>query len=42
VTIAGRNAVKLNATADELKKTGAKVSIAVGDATNAEDARISK
>lgn len=33
VTIAGRNAAKLEATADELKKAGANVSIAVGDAT---------
>jgi NAD(P)-dependent dehydrogenase (short-subunit alcohol dehydrogenase family) len=39
VTIAGRNAVKLEATADELKKTGARVSIAVGDVTRAEDVR---
>ena len=39
VTIAGRNAAKLEATADELKKTGAKVSIAVGDATSAGDVR---
>jgi short-subunit dehydrogenase len=35
VTIAGRNAAKLEATADELKKAGANVSIAVGDATRA-------
>src|ERR1700689_82368 len=39
VTIAGRNAAKLEATADELKKAGANVSIAVGDATKAEDVR---
>jgi NAD(P)-dependent dehydrogenase (short-subunit alcohol dehydrogenase family) len=39
VTIAGRNAAKLEATADELKKTGARVSIAVGDAARAEDVR---
>jgi len=39
VTIAGRSAAKLEATADELKKTGANISIAVGDATNAEDVR---
>jgi len=39
VTIAGRNAAKLEATADELKKAGATVSIAVGDATSAEDVR---
>src|SRR3984885_4970894 len=39
VTIAGRNAAKLEATADELKKVGATVSIAVGDATKAEDVR---
>jgi NAD(P)-dependent dehydrogenase (short-subunit alcohol dehydrogenase family) len=39
VTIAGRNAAKLEATANELKKTGAKISVAVGDATRAEDVR---
>ena len=39
VTIAGRNAAKLEATADELKKAGANVSIAVGDATKAEDVK---
>ena len=39
VTIAGRNAAKLQATADELKQAGASVSIAVGDATRAEDVR---
>jgi NAD(P)-dependent dehydrogenase (short-subunit alcohol dehydrogenase family) len=39
VTIAGRNGVKLEATADELKKSGARVSFAVGDAASAEDAR---
>jgi NAD(P)-dependent dehydrogenase (short-subunit alcohol dehydrogenase family) len=39
VTIAGRNAVKLDATASELRKTGAKVSVVVGDATVAADVR---
>src|SRR5258708_40336141 len=39
VTIAGRNAAKLEATADELKKAGAIASVAVGDATRAEDIR---
>ena len=39
MTIAGRNAAKLEATADELKKVGATVSIAVGDATRDEDVR---
>ena len=39
VTIAGRNTAKLEATADELKKAGANVSIAVGDATKAEDVK---
>src|ERR1700733_15511683 len=39
VTIAGRNAAKLEATADELRKVGATVSVAVGDATRAEDVR---
>ena len=39
VVIAGRNAQKLEATAAELKKTGARVSFVVGDATLAEDAR---
>src|ERR1700679_2623443 len=39
VAIAGRNAATLEATADELKKSGANVSIAVGDATKAEDVR---
>src|SRR5271168_2047108 len=39
VTIAGRNVPKLEATADELKKAGANISIAVGDATRAEDVR---
>jgi NAD(P)-dependent dehydrogenase (short-subunit alcohol dehydrogenase family) len=38
VTIAGRNDVKLETTADELKKTGARVSFVVGDAASAEDA----
>ena len=37
VTIAGRNAVKLETTASELKKTGARVSFVVGDAASAED-----
>jgi NAD(P)-dependent dehydrogenase (short-subunit alcohol dehydrogenase family) len=39
VTIAGRNDVKLETTADELRKTGARVSFVVGDAASAEDAR---
>jgi NAD(P)-dependent dehydrogenase (short-subunit alcohol dehydrogenase family) len=39
VTIAGRNAVKLETTANELKKAGAKVSFVVGDAASAEDAK---
>jgi len=39
VTIAGRNAAKLEATADELKKAGATVSVAVGDAASAADVR---
>jgi NAD(P)-dependent dehydrogenase (short-subunit alcohol dehydrogenase family) len=39
VTIAGRNAVKLEATADELRKAGASVSFVVGDAASAEDAK---
>jgi NAD(P)-dependent dehydrogenase (short-subunit alcohol dehydrogenase family) len=39
VTIAGRNEVKLETTADELRKTGARVSFVVGDAASAEDAR---
>jgi NAD(P)-dependent dehydrogenase (short-subunit alcohol dehydrogenase family) len=39
VVIAGRNAQKLEATAAELKKTGAAVSCVVGDAALAEDAR---
>jgi len=39
VAIAGRNAAKLEATANELKKTGADVSVVVGDAAIAEDAR---
>jgi NAD(P)-dependent dehydrogenase (short-subunit alcohol dehydrogenase family) len=37
VTIAGRNAVKLEATAEELRQAGANVSVAVGNATRAED-----
>jgi NAD(P)-dependent dehydrogenase (short-subunit alcohol dehydrogenase family) len=39
VTIAGRTAAKLEATAEALKKAGAKVSFVVGDAAKAEDAR---
>jgi len=39
VVIAGRNAQKLEATAAELKTTGATVSCVVGDAALAEDAR---
>jgi NAD(P)-dependent dehydrogenase (short-subunit alcohol dehydrogenase family) len=39
VTIAGRNAQKLEATLKELKDQGATASLAVGDASNAEDAR---
>src|SRR5258706_10938229 len=39
VTIAARNAAKLEATADELKKASANVSIALGDAASAEDVR---
>jgi len=39
VVIAGRNAQKLEATAAELKKGGARVSCVVGDAALAEDAR---
>jgi NAD(P)-dependent dehydrogenase (short-subunit alcohol dehydrogenase family) len=39
VTIAGRNAVKLEATASELRKTGAKVSVVIGDATVAADVK---
>ena len=39
LVIAGRNAQKLEATAAELKKTGARVSCVVGDAALAEDAR---
>ena len=39
VTIAGRNAAKLDATAMDLQKIGARVSSVVGDAANAEDAR---
>ena len=39
VTIAGRSAVKLEATANELRNAGASVSIVVGDAASAEDAK---
>ena len=39
VVVAGRNAQKLEATATELRKTGARVSCVVGDAALAEDAR---
>ena len=39
VAIAGRNAEKLAATAAELEATGARVAMAVGDASLAEDAR---
>jgi NAD(P)-dependent dehydrogenase (short-subunit alcohol dehydrogenase family) len=39
VAIAGRNAVKLETTANELKATGARVAFVVGDASSAEDAR---
>jgi NAD(P)-dependent dehydrogenase (short-subunit alcohol dehydrogenase family) len=39
VVIAGRNAPKLEATALELQKTGARASCVVGDAALAEDAR---
>jgi NAD(P)-dependent dehydrogenase (short-subunit alcohol dehydrogenase family) len=39
VTIAGRNGDKLEATANELKKTGARVSFVVGDAASTEDVR---
>jgi NAD(P)-dependent dehydrogenase (short-subunit alcohol dehydrogenase family) len=39
VVIAGRSGQKLEATAAELKKTGARVSCVVGDAALAEDAR---
>src|SRR5271168_3699318 len=35
--IAGRNAAKLEATAGELKKSGARVSVSVGDVTRAQD-----
>jgi NAD(P)-dependent dehydrogenase (short-subunit alcohol dehydrogenase family) len=37
VAIAGRNATKLEATAGELKQSGARVSVSVGDVTRAED-----
>jgi NAD(P)-dependent dehydrogenase (short-subunit alcohol dehydrogenase family) len=39
VVIAGRSSVKLEATADELKKAGARISFAVGDASSPEDVR---
>src|ERR1700733_13438792 len=39
VTIAGRNAAKLEATAAELEQAGANVTVAVGDASSAEDVR---
>ena len=39
VAIAGRNAPKLQATADELRERGAKVVSIVGDASNPDDAR---
>ena len=39
VVIAGRNAAKLEATATEMKAAGASVAIAIGDASNAEDAK---
>jgi NAD(P)-dependent dehydrogenase (short-subunit alcohol dehydrogenase family) len=39
VTLAGRTAAKLEATAEELRKAGAQVSVVVGDAANAADAR---
>src|SRR5271170_4738782 len=39
VTIAGRNAGKLETTADELRESGARVAVVVGDAASAEDAR---
>jgi NAD(P)-dependent dehydrogenase (short-subunit alcohol dehydrogenase family) len=39
LTIAGRNAVKLEATANELRKAGAKVAVVVGDATSAVDVK---
>jgi len=39
VTIAGRTAAKLEVTAEALKKAGGKVSLVVGDAAKAEDAR---
>jgi NAD(P)-dependent dehydrogenase (short-subunit alcohol dehydrogenase family) len=37
LAIAGRNAAKLDATADELRKAGARVSAVIGDATSAVD-----
>jgi NAD(P)-dependent dehydrogenase (short-subunit alcohol dehydrogenase family) len=39
VAIAGRNATKLEATAGELKQSGARVWVSVGDVTRAEDVR---
>ncbi len=39
VLIAGRNAAKLEATARELKTAGAKSAFAIGDASNADDAK---
>jgi NAD(P)-dependent dehydrogenase (short-subunit alcohol dehydrogenase family) len=39
VAIAGRNAAKLESTADELRAAGARVAALVGDAASAEDAR---
>jgi len=39
VVMAGRNAAKLEATAEELKNAGARVSFTVGDAASAEDVR---
>jgi NAD(P)-dependent dehydrogenase (short-subunit alcohol dehydrogenase family) len=39
VTLAGRNAAKLEATARELEQAGARVSFVVGDAASAEDSR---
>jgi NAD(P)-dependent dehydrogenase (short-subunit alcohol dehydrogenase family) len=39
VVIAGRNAEKLATTADEIRATGARIEVSVGDASVAEDAR---
>lgn len=39
VAIAGRNAAKLEATAEELRAAGAEARVLVGDATSADDAR---